>query len=752
MSSLKLSGWIKITNFVANMKAHLLALVYTVCILNLFGQENLFFLDQTSEEIKIDGILSEEVWSNTIKLKNFHQKFPTDTTAAISKTEVMVVHDDKFLYVAAICYDQLKDQPFVIQSLKRDFNFDASDAFAVFLNPTQDRINGFSFAVNPFGAQREGVLQRGGVFGTNTSWDQVWYSNTKRYEEFWTLEIAIPFKSIRYNPENKTWGINFARKDLKRNETSCWTKVPINQNVSNLSFIGNMIWKNSIPKTGLNAVLTPYLTAGAAKDYETDTSSINQNIGVDGKLAITPNLNFDYTLFPDFSQVNVDVQQINLTQFSLFFPENRSFFSENADLFAQFGFTRIRPFYSRRIGQNSKVLTGARLTGKLGDRWRIGIMNNQATDVKRQIEDTSINTSENYTVAAVQRQIGKASDLGLIFINLNGTEFKNELNELNWNRIVGLEYNIANSKRSLIGEVFYHQSFQPGSIKNSRTHASFLRYQKRNYSINWNHEYVGKNYTTKLGFVPNQLWWDQKSSTSYRHAYWRLEPSINYWFYPNPKKRFIHRHGPSIYYSNYTDSAFIRTNELFSLAYRINFMSGAAAKFNFQRRQMRLIYPFYISGPEDQALPVGIYTFSEGEIEYSTTDRNPFFAYARAVYGSFYTGTKTSFTANLNYRYQPWGILTLSTQINRINLPTPYTSTFLNLYSLQAQISFTTNLYLTTYLQYNTQADNFNINSRIQYRFKPMSDIFLVYTNNYDILLNEKNRALVLKFVYWLNS
>ncbi len=237
--------------------------------------------------------------------------------------------------------------------------------------------------------RREGVLQRGGVFGVSKAWDNIWYSAVKRSDKMWVVEMAIPFTTLRYDKNLSTWKMNFARNDLKRNETSTWVPVPVNQNVANLSFTGDLVWPGSPPKTGFNAAFIPYSTAGTIKDLESVTQANNVQYGVDAKIALTSNLNLDLTYNPDFSQVDIDAQQINLTQFNLFFPERRKFFIENADLFSQFGFTKIRPFYSRRIGQSSSIKYGARITGKLDENWRVGLMNVQTGMISRNLGDTT---------------------------------------------------------------------------------------------------------------------------------------------------------------------------------------------------------------------------------------------------------------------------------------------------------------------------------------------------------------------------
>lgn len=726
--------------------------IFLLVAIKFIAQNPNYRILETDQKISIDGWLNEKVWSTCQKAAHFHEKWPNDEEEASSKTEVWITYDEENLYVAAKCYDEIEGD-YIIQSLKRDFLFRVSDAFVFFLNPTADNINGFSFALNPYGAQCEGVLERGGVFGISTAWDNIWYSAVQRQKGYWSLEMAIPFTSIRYDPKITNWKINFARNDLKRNETSTWSPVPVNQNVANLSFTGDLIWEKNPPKAGLNIAFIPYSTAGTFKDIENNSTQNNVQSGIDAKIAITSNLNLDLTFNPDFSQVDIDNQQINLTQFNLFFPERRKFFIENADLFGQFGFTQIRPFYSRRIGQSSGIKFGARLSGKLDENWRVGLMNVQASEVSRNINATDILQEENYTIAAIQRKLGAASDIGIILLNQTGLG-KEQFNAINWNRIGGIEYNFASADRSWLGEAFYHHSLQAGTNQYSGTHATFLRYQKAAFNINWNHEYVGKDYTAVLGFIPRQQWrtYDVLNEiwTTQKQTYWRLEPSAQYFFYP--KKSKVFKHGPGLYYSDYMDYNFQSTDRRISTYYSIEFIGGGSTRIVNRQFRRRPIYPFFISGTNVEPLPARAYSFEDWRVEYYSNKRKRFYYGTNLAYGSFFTGEKITLNADINYRIQPWGILSGTISYNDIALPLPYTSTNLTLIGAKADLSFTKNIYFTSFLQYNTQTDNFNIYNRLQYRFKPMSDLFIVYSDNYDIFLNKKNNTLVIKFVYWLNS
>ena len=274
-------------------------------------------------KITLDGDLREPDWRAADVGKNFQQTFPFDSSLAQTHTEVMLTYDDNNLYVGAVCYDPIEGKH-VIQSLKRDFSFPVSDAFGIFIDPFDDGANGFSFAVNPLGVQREGTLENGGGFGVATAWDNRWFSEVKIENGKWIVEMKIPFKSIRYKSDISEWGINFARNDLKQNESSTWSWVQRGQNVANLAFTGKLIWDAPPKKAGSNVSLIPYGIVGVNQDYQGENETkVPWNLGMDAKIAVTSSLNLDLTIRPDFSQVEVDRQVTNLSRFSLFFPEQR---------------------------------------------------------------------------------------------------------------------------------------------------------------------------------------------------------------------------------------------------------------------------------------------------------------------------------------------------------------------------------------------------------------------------------------------
>jgi len=451
------------------------------------------------------------------------------------------------------------------------------------------------------------------------------------------------------------------------------------------------------------------------------------------------------TVNPDFSQVEVDRQVTNLSRFSLFYPERRNFFIENSDLFSRFGFRNIRPFFSRKIGLNNgeiiPILAGARLSGKVGKDWRIGIMNIQTEGIEK-------TKPQNYTVAAVQRKVLSNSNIGIIAVNRIGFEDKTpEFN--NFNRVFGVDFNYRSPKNELLGKVFYHHSFNPNIKENNFTHASFLLYKKPRYSLMWNHEYVGNNYITDLGFVPRQSRRNELGVVK-RNTFWRLEPSANYRFYSKKANSILIYHESQLYLNHYMDSKFANTDYFLQYKHSFNFQNTSQVSFSVANNYTKLFYAQDISFSGKQPIEAGDYNYNVLNIRYFSDKRKKITYSINFNQGQYYSGKKVSFGGSISYRHQPYGNISLSLNQNNIWLPHLDESVDLTLIGVETKISFTKSIFFTNFLQYNTQVKNFNVNSRLQWRFKPMSDLFLVYSENYlSDNLSIKNRGLVLKFVYW---
>jgi hypothetical protein len=704
-------------------------------------------ITKTSGPIKLDGEFNELVWKEAESAGAFHKKYPTDVGAPKKKTIVQVCYDSKFIYFAITAWDSGKA---LIQSLKRDIGHDGNDGVGITLDPGNEKTNGFFFTINALNAQSDDQLKIGDEMPT-WSWDSKWFSETKIFPDRWTAEIAIPFKSIRYSAEKLTWGINFVRSDPKSNEYSTWTPVPVNFKSMNLGFTGALIWKEPPPKTGSNWVFLPYLTGGLSTDRENGTETkATFNGGFDGKLALTSSLNMDVSVNPDFSQVEVDQQVTNLTRFNIFLPERRTFFLENADLFADYGIPPIRPFYSRKIGLDQDgnripIIMGARVTGNISNSTRIGFMDMQtgAQDGYR---------PENYMATSVSHRVLKRSVIKAYFLNRENfiTSAEKEANPLNaYGRNAGTEFNYINSTGKWNVWAAYHHSFKQNIKKDNQYMNTGFQFTNRHWGIVTDMGSVGTNYYTDMGFVARIDNYDALKDTVVRMGFKQLYNEITYRLFPEKGKVVQHEISFTTFVVLNPDYTHNETN--LEASYNINFRNTSGIEITGTHNRVDMLYP--TSFTEGTPLPVGKYDFQQLELSYQTDFRKPVNVSVRLAGGEFYNGNYQSVRTVLGIRHQPHLNIALQAEYNRIELPGAYGSTKLVLIAPRIEWNFNTRLFWTTFIQYNTQRNNFNINSRLQYRFRPMSDLYVVYTDNYFVtpVITNKNRALVFKLSYWIN-
>lgn len=738
-----------------------------------------YSISKTSETINLDGLMNEVVWQKLEIADNFVQLNPYDTSFAALKTEVRCTFDDKNIYFFAKCFQPKKS--YRISSYKRDFGGGSSDVFSVNLDTFNDKLNGFHFAVNPYGVQREALIFLGE--NLDIAWDNKWESVIKNYDEYWTVEMAIPFKSLRFKiAENNTWNMNFGRSVLATNEVSVWAPTPRNFRPTALAYAAPLHWIDNPPSLKQNIALIPYLNTGAftemPRDYETlqalpQTNKNTLGIGMDAKVAIGPSLNLDLTINPDFSQVEVDRQQTNLNRFELFFPERRQFFIENSDLFGTFGFPNSRPFFTRRIGiaynsqtgnnQPVKLQYGARLSGKINNDLRIGLLNAQTAETK--IANNNILPSANYSVAILQQKILKRSTIGAVFVNktLNLKDFtetqKKGLNK--YNRTAGVEFNYYSENNQWESETFLHKSFSPKGGSDASSFGHYTGFDHPNFEATLGISRIGDNYSPEVGFTPRN---------GFVSIFWPIEVKH---FVKNDKWNKIF---------NTIGGGLFDTNNIYDLKGKLldrsisPFLNWSGPSNNNMYIAIGTDYTYLFEPfdptnadlspvPENRAgvvpLPVGGYTYKAFNMGYESSNRDNISGGFELRVGQFFNGKIRNYSGSLNYRFQPVANVSFDAEYNDIKLPAPYNSTKFWLIGPKVELTFNKSLFFTNFFQYNSQTNNFNINSRLQWRFKPVSDIFLVYTDNrfaskigtpYNInAFTPNNRALVFKVTYWFN-
>jgi len=700
----------------------------------LFRVEN----NRSPVSIEVDGILDEEVWKSSNIATDFYQKTPYFAKGADPRTEVRFTYDDEYLYMAAMC---IQENPVVIQSLKRDEFWD-NDGIAMILDPLNTRTNAFLFGVTAAGAQWDAQYAQNS--GINSDWSNKWKAEAKVYDGYWTAEIAVPFKILRYNETNIEWGMNIVRGIQGLNQFHNWTAVPESFWPPNPAFAGAMVWDTPPTKKSGNYNIIPYVTSSVIKNDGED-ATFKANAGIDARFALTSTLNADVTINPDFSQIEVDEQVTNLTRFSIFLPEKRTFFLENSDIFGNFGIGPVTPFFSRRIGidengQAVPLLYGLRATGNVSDDVRVGIMNTHTTG-------NNETTALNQAAVAVQKRFG-LSNVQAIFTNQQGFNKYDPIKK-SFSRNASLEglFKSNDGQKSIWAGV--HQSYRDGFYNQNGFYNLGGEFQNANWNIQTNAMMVQNNYFTDLGYNLRIDNYDAIRDTVVRLGFTQWLTTLNYTIRPQSGKIQRHSFGLENMLTYNPDWTFNERNN--SLNYFLRFQNTSEISAQIENNAVQLQFPFsFVS--EGEPLPAGRYNYSSLNLEFESDGRELFQYEVSTRVGQLYNGTLQQFNVGVNYRVQPWGNFGFQYQYNNLKFPSPYGNGKITALRSKIEIGFSRNIIWTTLFQFVDQADFMGINSRLQWRFAPMSDLFLVYIDNYDVLdasINTNNRAVALKINYW---
>jgi len=734
--------------FTLDKKKFVILLTLFGVLVNAQSEERTVLVKKINQEIVLDGILNEQAWDRADSAKDFWQLFPTDSLKAEDTTVVKLLYNDTHIYIGATAKSSVGSD-FIVSSLRRDFSARSNDNVTVLFDTFRDGQNAFLFGVNAYGVQREGLVSERGasINGFNLTWDIKWQSASKKYDDRFVLEIAIPFTSLKYPEGSQKWGFQSYRYDLQNNERSIWTNVDQNQIPINIGYYGELVFEEPLKKNRTPLYLIPYINGLTAKDFTSNSSDNTFSTGGDLKVAIGTGLNLDVTLNPDFSNVEVDDVITNLTRFEISLPEKRQFFIDNGDLFGSFGsFRDAIPFFSRRIGiarnadgssiQNA-ILGGVRLSGKLNDDWRLGFLNIQnREDLSNQI------ASNNNAMFALQRKVFGQSQVGIFMVNRQTFKDYDFLEEDDaYNRVIGLDYNLASANNRWIGKFYTHKSFQPDDQEGNLSSFASLLYNTRIWRFYSNWVYVDRDFRSDLGFIPRTG--IIKSGTSAQRTFY-------------PKSGIANSHSFRIlnlmWFQQNLD--YQKTDHNFEINYTLEFKKQAQLEFEFSSQYIYLSNSFDPTRSSDATpLPGNTgYRFSDWSLNYQSNLANPFIFTSEVSYGGFFNGTRFSYSGSTGYRFQPKVILSLQWDYNRINLPNPYASADLILVRPKFDVTFSKNLFWSTLIQYSNQTDNLGINSRLQWRFAPLSDLYLVYNDNYFTReFGPTFRSINLKLTYWLN-
>jgi hypothetical protein len=667
--------------------------------------------------IVVDGALDEEAWQLAEPADGFVQAEPYEGQAASEATEVRVVFDREALYIGVVCHDALPSGV-IVNDIRKDFTAGEQDSFEVILDTFADRRNGFVFVANAAGAKSDAQIANEGR-DVNPSWDAVWDVRTARTGSGWTAEIRIPFKTLRFERGgDRGWGVNFSRRIRRKNEIDYWSPVPRVYNLYRAGFGGTL---SGLPDAsqGRNLRLKPWLAANSTRATGGDRFDNGRRVGLDAKYGVTPGLTLDVTVRPDFAQAEADEQQVNLTQFSLYYPEKREFFLENSGMFyfgdipreSRLVSNRFAPpeeevlmFFSRRIGLTDAgaeipILGGARLTGRAGG-YGLGLMTVQ-TDA------TDTRPGDNYTVLRGRRDVLNHSDIGAIFLSRQATDPSGGRNE-----VAGVDANFR-FVRALSINGFLARSMTPGVTGGEMSGKG---------SITWNDDFlhtqysllsIGDNFRDDLGFV-------KRVGARKHFADFGIRPR------PDRLRRYgIRELHPHTRYNIYTDQSNVKVSHTNHVAMAASFENGANVEFALNPRFERIVTPFAVR--PDQSFAAGQYGWNEYNLLVETNHSRPISASLDLTTGGFWTGTQK--TTKLGVVVRPSYHLSFDTALQRsdIDLPFPMRAFVTNLVTSRIGYAFDTRTFLDTLLQYNTDLKQFSANVRFDLIHRPLSDLFVVY-------------------------
>ena len=699
---------------------------------------------RTFQSIEIDGDFSETDWQQAKPINQFVQTEPDEGRPITESTEVRILYDDKNIYFGFTCSSAHRNN-IVANEMRRDADdLRENDNVFILLDTYNDKRNGVFFRINPLGAMQDIALTNSGD-SQNRSWDAVWECLSTINDTYWTTEIAIPFSQLRFNRSDPmVWGVNFGRTIRQKKEEATW--VPVSRQYGSLSKyrtanLGSLVGLAGITPSRRVEFL-PYLLPGMSRieaDEETDGVL---DYGVDLKYGITSNLTADLTYRTDFAQVEADQEQVNLTRFSLYFPEKRPFFLEGAGLF-DFGIPRpsffsplpLLLFYSRRIGLEEgyavPIIGGGKITGKVGP-YGIGLLNvltdDFRTDPSVTEEDDIVDVSQtNYSVLRVTRDLFSGSSIGAIAINKQDTD--------RYNRAGGLDFAYRPNDSIDVRGLWARTYEADVSDKND---AMYFGGTWRNSLLRFNGTYtfIGQDFNPQVGFVRRQ------GSRRFRGQMR---------FTPWPRKFGVRRifMGPEVDYILNQDDE-LETRE-FSLTNWFQLEQGSWINVEIRRTSEFLDEDFEIR--DDVIIPIGDYNLTTFRTMIDTDEGRKISGRFGANYGTFFNGTRRGFDIQANFK--PSGRLAFETryQFNRVELPSeaPFN---VNIFGSRIVYSFTTTLFAKLFAQWNSDDEVISANFLLNYIYRPGSDFYLVFNQIYDndgtkTALEES--TIVAKMTYWWN-
>jgi hypothetical protein len=704
---------------------------------------------ETRTPITLDGALNEDVWRAAAPAGDFVQAEPHEGQPATELTDVRLAFDRDALYIGVVCHDR-EASGLIINDIRKDFVAGEQDSFEVILDTFADRRNGFVFVTNAVGAKSDAQIANEGR-DVNTSWDAVWTVATRVTGDGWSAELRIPFKTLRFERgSDRIWGVNFSRRIRRKNEIDYWSPVPRVYNLYRAGLGGTL---TGLPDAsqGHNLRLKPWVAADSTRGLGGSAFDSGQHVGLDAKYGVTPSLTLDVTAKPDFAQAEADEQQVNLTQFSLYYPEKREFFLENSGTFyfgdipreSRLGNNRFQPpeeemllFFSRRIGLTSAgdpipIAAGGRLTGRAGA-YGVGLMTIQtegATGLRTAQGDPS---ADNYTVLRLRRDVFGNSDVGAIFLSRQSTDAGD------YNRVYGVDANFR-FHHALSLNSFVSRSEAPGVSGGEMAGKGSVVWNDNSLHAQYSLLTVGDNFRDDVGFIKR---------TGIRKHF------ADFGIRPRPaalRKYGIRELHPHTRYNIYTDQSNVKVTHTNHVAMTVSLENGGNIEFAANPRLERIVTPFKIR--PDQSFPVDTYRWTEYNLLVETNHSRMVSASLDLTTGGFWTGTQRS--TKLGVIVRPSYHLSFDTALQRndINLPFPMHAFVTNLVTSRVGYAFNTRTFLDTLLQYNTDLRQMSANIRFDLIHRPLSDLFVVY--NEQRLTDEPTpvntgRGLIVKYTHML--
>ena len=670
------------------------------------------------QAIRVDGNLDDEAWQRSAVAKDFTQSEPREGQPATEATEVMIAFDDQYLYIGARMHDSDPTHE-IVNDIRKDFREDDQDDFEVIIDTFRDRRNGYVFIVNPEGGRVDRQIANEGR-EINSSWDAVWDVKTQRTAEGWTAEFRIPFRTLRFDPgANQSWGINFSRRIRRKNEVTFWAPVPRAYNLMRVSMAGDLTGLHP-GEGGRDIRVKPYLLATTLRELGVSGFEGDAKAGVDAKIAVTRGLTLDLAVRPDFAQVEADEQQVNLTQFTQFFPEKREAFLENSGMFylgdaarQNRVFTPPTPdednllFFSRRIGIRDDlkpldINAGARLTGVAGG-FGIGLLN-------MQVRGDDVTDANNYTVVRLRRNVGRGSDIGMLFMQRQSTD-----NSADYNRVGGVDANIRFFNR-VDWNSYLVATRTPGVSEDQYAARTSFSYEGNDFHTKVGVMTLGEHFNNDIGF--------------YRRIgikKWLADVGLR------PRPELLRRNGirelhPHIVWDLYTDQQNHMVQKRLHTGQTFFFENGAVLELSYNPAFNLLDAPLKLS-PEADALPAGPYGWNEFGILANTDLSRPLSLQSRWTFGGLYNGSQKSLAATLMWR--PNFRLRVSAGVQRTDgeLELPDGSFVNSVYTLRANYSFTPAMFVDALSQYDPTTEQMNANVRFNLIHHPLSDLFIVYND-----------------------